>query len=135
MNVQLLEQVRDHIVEEPRRLDMGHWLRESDEDDSNAPACGTTGCIAGWAVTIAKFGTDPKAARSAWEGEQIALISVAEEELQISDAEAEKLFYVTYWPRLLKEGYFDAEHRVDHQAMAQITAERIDHFIGTGGLE
>lgn len=59
VNVELLTKVRDKIASEPDTLDMDHWVNVateglSDENDYFLGAddlpCGTTACIAGWAI-------------------------------------------------------------------------------------
>lgn len=56
----LLLAVREAIIEEPRRLNMRLWRATKVVDASTlheyhaeAPPCGTVGCIAGWAFTLA----------------------------------------------------------------------------------
>lgn len=51
----LLEQIKALIIAEPKRYDQGAWLvRSTDEDVEGMqfPACGTVGCVAGWATTL-----------------------------------------------------------------------------------
>ena len=61
--VRIVKKVQKHILEEPKRLEMGSWaesLRDFKDCESDStyndmkklfPVCGTTACIAGW-VTI-----------------------------------------------------------------------------------
>lgn len=72
-NLPLLKQVRDLIEIEPHKLEMGDWESYRDEgehyynpaeDDYVDPQpneCGTTRCIAGWAIYLegVKRGLDP----------------------------------------------------------------------------
>lgn len=55
-NVELLTQVRDLIKADPSKLDMSHWGVvkgiELDYRDEVKVNCGTTACIAGWAVQL-----------------------------------------------------------------------------------
>lgn len=44
LNLHLLTRVRDHIRAHPEQHDQFYWVRKSE--------CGTTGCIAGWAVLL-----------------------------------------------------------------------------------
>ncbi len=59
----LLSDVIACIENEPRRLDMGHWLLHGSrldrfldasglDPENDAPACGTAGCVAGWIVLL-----------------------------------------------------------------------------------
>lgn len=56
MNTELLLKVKAAILEEPRRLDIWDWQRR--EVGDNSPACGTVGCIAGWADILYRTGGD-----------------------------------------------------------------------------
>lgn len=49
----LLSEIAKLALAEPKRLRMGMWLdREAALTFEDAPACGTVGCIAGWAVML-----------------------------------------------------------------------------------
>ena len=48
MNVKLLKQIKEAIRRHPKQFDMAEWFRR----DVEAPRCGTTACIAGWALTL-----------------------------------------------------------------------------------
>jgi hypothetical protein len=57
-NVELLTQVRDLIQAEPAKLDMASWgcVKEVEDlgySETVKVDCGTTACIAGWAVQLA----------------------------------------------------------------------------------
>jgi hypothetical protein len=58
-NIELLTQVRDLIKAQPEKLDMSTWATvNSDSVDlgngtTAKVSCGTTACIAGWAVQLA----------------------------------------------------------------------------------
>jgi hypothetical protein len=60
LNVKLLNRVKKHLLEEPKRYYQGWWANKATKEDgfegAAPPACGTQGCIAGWAV----FLTEPK---------------------------------------------------------------------------
>lgn len=49
MNVELFKKVNDRIAVEGN-LDMATWEDVPDPDDQYGPSCGTTRCVAGWAV-------------------------------------------------------------------------------------
>ena len=58
MNVELLRRVQKAILKEPKRVDMGQWIRTNlfgPKPGAGFPECGTVGCIFGWAETLAKF--------------------------------------------------------------------------------
>jgi hypothetical protein len=49
----LLSEIAKLALAEPKRLRMGMWLdRKAARTFADAPACGTVGCIAGWAVML-----------------------------------------------------------------------------------
>ena len=50
----LLNDIIRIIQEEPRRMDMGNWICNPKAVSAvrKLPACGTVGCIAGWAVVL-----------------------------------------------------------------------------------
>ena len=51
LNVRLLRRIQRHILAEPGRLDMSSWAQDV-SSRASAPSCGTTACIAGWAVIL-----------------------------------------------------------------------------------
>jgi len=51
LNVSLLKRIIKHLRQEPKRYNQSQWGKDVHEE-SNAPACGTQGCIAGWAVFL-----------------------------------------------------------------------------------
>lgn len=121
MKIELLEKIKDRITVEPHRFDMGLYF----SDDSNL--CGTTACIAGWAIILAK----PDAANgdhdplSLWEQE------AGREVLGISEVQASRLFYECSWPKQFKLSGLTMYQASD----AKIACARIDHFIATNGEE
>lgn len=53
----LMSDIKDYILEEPKRVYMGDWLMKGKEAiehyfETAAPACGTVGCIAGNASVL-----------------------------------------------------------------------------------
>ena len=48
MNVELLKKIQAAILQEPRRIDMGPLIQPV----KGQHACGTTACIAGWALVL-----------------------------------------------------------------------------------
>lgn len=134
MNVGLLLQVKDHILEEPRRLNMDIlFLNLREEDiwfyDLPAPPCNTVGCIAGFAAALS--GTRDL---TSYQGGMAAL--------GLTREEAERLFteprhwnnmcFRYHWPEDYARAYLAATNPTGR---AQATAARIDHFIATEGRE
>jgi hypothetical protein len=54
---ELMSDIAAYVMEEPKRLWMGDWIIEGEAEiedffDTQGPACGTVGCIAGNAVVL-----------------------------------------------------------------------------------
>lgn len=138
MNVKLLQAIKKHILAEPKRLDMGNWGFKRDKAN-DGPACGTVGCIAGWAVLL----THPSLIGRKEDFTPAKLkkfsnaMGNAEEDapglLKINIGTADRLFYVDRWPEPFRQDYLDAESGGDRKAMAKATAARIDSLISMGG--
>lgn len=119
MNVKLLRKVKDHILEEPKRLFMPCILVEDTRgfDKDRIPPCGTMGCIAGWACFLSGEAADAG-------GKEAARL------LKIDDVQATRLFF-DYGGKKYEPawgGHGTAEE-------AELIAERIEHFIKTKGQE
>jgi len=53
LNVSLLRRIIRHLSEEPKRYNQSQWgIQVDPAEKPEAPACGTQGCIAGWAVLL-----------------------------------------------------------------------------------
>jgi hypothetical protein len=72
MNVELLEKVKQHILENPESLDMGVW------------GCGSTACISGWAVRLS--------------GRKDLHETHGEIPLELDLKQEGRLFYISQWP-------------------------------------
>lgn len=116
INVELLNKVKRHILENPRRLNMNYVIARKGEKEvqlhpSNFsrrwPSCGTVGCIAGWTVLL-KDGMD-------FAGDAQ---SRAQELLGITSSQANELFY--------PEGLLQCRATVKD---ARTIAKHIDEFI------
>lgn len=138
MNIKLLERVKAHILEEPRRLCMSEVLTKSnhpidwgyesgfnsmaaaskDLSKDEQPPCGTVGCIVGWGSKLSH-----KTNQNVYTDSSVFKIEY--------DA-GKRLFYVDEWPRKFRLRY--GKCRTAKQR-AKVTAERIDHFIKTNGEE
>lgn len=95
MNRELMIRVRDQITQHPETHDQAHWGRRG-------PSCGTTRCIAGWAVHFGLPESDQN-----WEDELLGggaqlesafdverdIELVAADLLGISYNQADKLFF------------------------------------------
>ena len=123
MNIELLQRVRDHILEDPRRLNMHEWIINVSKKHANTwnhryPPCGTIACIAGWTILLAypekkqEYISNPE--------------QVAANILQIDDRQARELFYIGQWPVDYQKRYLG---ECTLKEMAQAAAGRIDLFI------
>jgi len=114
MNVELLLKVKQHILAEPRRLDMGEWLLQGEPGEilcgSTFPECGTIGCISGWAEILSGQGMS---------GEVV---------LELTPAQECELFYTTQWTsQAILQRYCLTE--TGSPEYAQAVADYIDYFI------
>lgn len=129
LNVKLLRRIQKHILEEPRRLDMGNWKR-TNMDGLHAPPCGTTACIAGWALTLSgkPLPQFDNIARDA-----ARLIGVHHTQIQYGncdeDCQAGRLFLRLEWPEPFASDYGKT---MNPGKRAKIAAARIEHLISTG---
>lgn len=127
VNIALLMEVRDAIARH-RRVDMRGWIYQPGDEDEFLPDdaltgvlvedCGTVGCIAGWAVAVA---------RPDMLVEDVPFLSA--EILNLGREQARSLFYLSEWPGDLKHEYHRAEAFRDLNAMARAVVNRIDAFI------
>lgn len=124
LNVELLLKVKTHILEEPKRLAMNIWIAKDLEPGQlfnvsphhRVPACGTVGCIAGWAAQLAEPGVKFLATR-------------ANDLLGIRYLPYGNLFYTTRWPEKFKEPYNEALDKGDLETAAIVTGNVIDWFV------
>ncbi len=125
MNTKLLNKVANAILDEPRMFDMGAWVNQN----ANSP-CGTTACIAGFAVAIDR---KYKRLRSLQILDSRDLIEdVAMKTLDIGSVARHRLFHRPNWPGIFKDASFAAKSR---EEAADIAFWRIQHFIATEGQE
>jgi hypothetical protein len=106
----------------------------------NDPPCGTAACIAGYAVILTK--AKPKSWKAGpWKKAVDYVVeefgdewigNVAEEVLDLSRDQADRLFDPNRWPVKFYRSYCDAS---TPEGMAQAAIRRIEHFIKTEGIE
>ncbi len=92
------------------------------------PACGTVGCIAGWAVAM-----DLPKSTDLLKMSQTEISDMALKILDLGEAQENLLFYASYWPEPFKSQIEYAP--VQTQEYADIVAARIRHFISVEGDE
>lgn len=137
MNIELLQRVKQYILEEPNRLVMSQEVKlkedgftdpldgyESIERVILNPPCGTTACIAGWCTILGQNITPEDARRRNCK-------SAAQELLELDRFTINRLYYTTQWP----EQFYDAFKTTNIRKRAEVCAARIDHFIATDGQE
>jgi hypothetical protein len=160
MNVEKLRRIKEIILAEPRRLNMGDWIAAVRTDHESAPTCGTVGCIAGWAIleeTGIRFKdieSDKTKTRYAslgeWDEKEIhARVQLAAKFgtspsasalgraiLDLTYEQADDLFYTANWPVEFKNQYHEARYfpyaPYARKVQAEATAARIEHLIKTG---
>lgn len=136
MNTRRLRQIQKLILKYPQRFDLYNWYGVGAVPDKRdrfiyvvpameAPSCGTTACIAGWAV--AKY--DGTVIR------EDSMEKQAAEILGLTKRQAGRLFYIDDWPDAFLDPYENARDVSDAITAANIAADRIDHFIKTKGAE
>lgn len=149
INVDLLLKVKAKILANPESFYMGDWIMKGEDVEvfvastryRPAPPCGTIACIAGWAVLIDNPNSglydpvddepiDVRAARLL--GLEVEIRKEPYFDFKWSPI-ANLLFYSSGWPPLIRERYRDASCERDYVKMAQVAADRIDHFIATDG--
>lgn len=94
LNVKLLEKIREHILDEPKRMNMGCWITQGED---LKPACKTVGCIAGWAVAL----SIPKTRRTFAKDLPVSSVDIermAEELLRLPHYHTDELFLPLHWP-------------------------------------
>lgn len=124
MNLQLLEETKQDILQNPQTLIMEEFYAENaDREHLNLvnnhahEICGTAACIAGRITD--RFGYDRTYAKF-----------FAKLLLRLTMDQANRLFYLNKWPETLRNGYLGARTALE---AAKITAQRIDLFIQTQG--
>lgn len=118
---ELYNRVIEHILEEPKRIDMCDWVvPQSCVKGGRLPECGTVACFAGWTVAIANN----------WDYETLiqkrfSISSMAEEALGITRQQAVTLFGA--WPSDWLDKLY--QHGVGTKAYAQVVASFARHYL------
>jgi hypothetical protein len=94
-------------------------------------ACGTVGCIA--AEAVMQWVDNPPKPDEDGVASWHLVAPIARDVLGLSFYEGEKLFQADNWPSKLRLAYSTAASEGDRQKMKQIMADRIEHFVKTGG--
>ena len=137
MNIQILNEIKKKIKEEPYQFEMSEWFTTLLEckDSKPVPNCGTAACIAGWAISIHNKVNPREAYRIAIRS-SMSQRTQACEILDINLEQGERLFMTYNWPekfRLSKSGV--AFKYLTKKQQAALAIKRINHFIKTEGRE
>jgi len=145
MNVTLLNQICKAIEREPRRFNMGDWISLDPFNDVYLPGseqapCGTTACIAGFAVMLDSCGVSSSPNPGAWRSTMLDIVENdrcpidrhAKDLLDLTEDQSDLLFYATAWPESFRNDYHSAP---DAMAKARVAILRIKHFIETEGTD
>lgn len=130
MNIPLLRKVKATILAEPKRLCMSVWLVECLATEGGL-ACKTVGCIAGWACCLSADGRSIAQRRQNAQ-RTLDWHSSGRDALGLTDAQADCLFHVTFWPEEHAHAYYSG---ATPMARAKATARRIDAFIRSKGRQ
>lgn len=128
MNLQMFERIKEKILTDPENFEMNDFR------------CGTSFCIAGWAVALDcmdKGTVIPEDPCWNWEANAAKILGITSEYdedylEQIELSQAEMLFYVGDWPEVFQHNHYDDENK---DSRAKNACARIDHFIATDGRE
>lgn len=128
MKTALLRQVETAILAEPKQFDISHWWEYV---GAGVPNCGTTACIAGWAIAIANH-ENPREARDRYiEKGYWDIVEHAAGILGITPSQGERLFFIYHWPARYRRQY----GKLTVEGKAKRAVRRIEHFIKTRGKE
>jgi len=98
-NIKLAKQIQEQIRKEPRQFYMGYWFTNGYGDD--IPNCGTTACIAGWALALS-WGLNPRQAEARTNRLKTPERDLACKKLRITQFQGTKLFFRESWPTRFK---------------------------------
>lgn len=127
LNIERLRTVQQHILEEPRRLNMDHWiqLRRPNNSILDFPPCGTVACIAGWTYILFQ----ERNVRNA----EINFSQFRAAELLGLDIDEDEEYYLFYPDKWLREDLADRYRKATSgsQEAAQAVSDYIDYVIET----
>jgi hypothetical protein len=149
MKIALLKKVARTILRRPSQVAMSTWFKRK----AGAGECGTTACVAGWAITIAlaeknKLKTKPKPLMGAEYAQpgfsrgvdsylgassNSKLDKMGQQALGIGLKQSRRLFYAYDWPEKYRRDL--AAQIPGSKAYARVVYNRIVHFIKTNGRE
>jgi hypothetical protein len=132
MNIELLTSVKHAILTEPASFYMEDWFSLSEL----AP-CGTAACIAGhgFKIQFCEPGATMAEARHQYQDEEGDMSGrvidyVMADAFDINQAQMSKLCHLRHWPEQFRDRYLFSK---TPEERADVAADRINHFIKTGG--
>lgn len=132
MNIKLLRKIQKAIMQEPEQFDMDYWFQTKE----GVPNCGTTACIAGWALSLSQKKNPLQVAVTIDKNfglfDYSGVRNLAAKVLEITIEQADNLFIKTHWPRDFRYAYRAAFTNGDMFIAADVAYHRINHFIATG---
>jgi hypothetical protein len=132
MNIELLNKVKEKILDEPGQFIMHMWtskelarfVRGKEVKSKRVTVnCGTAACIAGWACCITK-NLNPAQFNNSFDSPLFL------NALELNSEQRDLLFDFDCWPP-----QFRVHQNEGTRAFARQAAKRIDHFIATNGEE
>lgn len=123
MNVELLNKIKQEILNEPESFQMAAYLKTPVKGNIKdyglewQTRCGTACCIAGHAISLSK------------ETQSNDETAQAVRLLSLNSDQARRLFFLSNWPYHLREKFLAAGSVSER---AKVAAERIDLMISTG---
>lgn len=121
----LYDRVIDHILEEPKRMNMDRWCTNPNHVESKrTPACGTVACFGGWAVALSQHWKYAQLNENYW-----SLAQMAREALGLTKDESDVLFIPQRWPI----EYLDRldKHSPGSKSYAKVVAKFATEFKAT----
>lgn len=124
MNIELLKKVKQAILDNPEHFDMSTFFdgcegSNYEDDPKLLGKCGTTACIAGWAIHLSGCPiTDLDFEHD-----------LGKDLLGLTEDQAQSLFYEDGWPGAIYNEYYEALEEEDHLGMAKAAAKMIDRLI------
>lgn len=136
INTRLLRRVQKHILAEPQRYDQDKVLIVPEDYYYNPirkPACGTVGCIAGWATLLADGKKEISETPSPFQISRT--YEHARKLLGLDEEQFQRLCgFSADWPFEFRQEYIDdPQSQNDLVHNAQLASKRIDKFIESKG--
>lgn len=136
MNTKLIKKMQLFIAKQPKQFDIRWWFSVN----AQIPNCHTAACFAGLAVALSRRETPGKAAArfldkggKFYRGNPIHKQAILA--LQITPAQADRLFHLHNWPSKFFHGYCENDPLSQPRQNAKAAIARLQHFIRTKGEE